>query len=103
MIDLAVFFSLTRPKKKTLKTLLPSILGHAPAGTSTKNMIQFVQGFNAKKFQHYDYGKAENVEHYGTPTPPEYDVTKVTTPVVTFWGDNDWLAMPAVNTQPFDV
>lgn len=47
-------------------------------------------------YVHYDYGTIGNVAHYGQNTPPLYDATKVMTPVITFWGDNDWLADPRV-------
>ena len=45
----------------------------------------------------YDFGKHKNIEVYGQDTPPEYDIEKVTAPVVTYWGDNDWLAAPDVS------
>ncbi|CAG0923224.1 unnamed protein product [Notodromas monacha] len=75
-------------------TLLPLILGHAPAGTSTRTVIHYAQEVNAKKFQHYDFGKIGNLENYGTLSPPEYSIESVTSPVIAFWGNNDWLAEP---------
>ncbi len=43
-----------------------------------------------------DWGAKANMEEYGQPTPPPYNLTKVTAPVVLFWGENDWLAAPKV-------
>ena len=43
-----------------------------------------------------DWGAKTNMEEYGQPTPPPYNLTKVTAPVVLFWGENDWLAAPKV-------
>lgn len=39
------------------------------------------------------------MNHYGVNTPPLYDATKVLAPVISFWGDNDWLADPVVSYQ----
>jgi len=73
------------------KTMLPVILGHTPAGASTKSLIHYAQGINSHEFRRYDFGKAENQEIYGQDTPPVYDVTKITAPVAFYWGSNDWL------------
>lgn len=75
--------------------LLPYILGHTPAGTSTRTIVHYAQLINAGQFQHYDYGPAGNMEHYGQENPPEYNVAEtVTSPIFTYWSDNDWLGQP---------
>lgn len=51
------------------------------------------------KYIRHDYGTLGNSLHYGQATPPEYDVTQVRVPVMTFWGDNDWLADPLVRIR----
>ncbi|CAG0893022.1 unnamed protein product [Darwinula stevensoni] len=76
------------------ETMLPLILSHTPAGTSTQNLVHFAQEVNAEKFQHYDWGKDGNLEHYGQEEPPEYDLSKVNAAVFLYWGQNDWLAAP---------
>lgn len=53
-------------------------------------------------YAHYDHGYMGNLNHYGQSTPPLYDPTKVLAPVISFWGDNDWLADPVV-TQTFNA
>jgi pimeloyl-ACP methyl ester carboxylesterase len=40
-------------------------------------------------FQRFDFGSAENQKRYGQPTPPAYDLSKVTCPVYLVWGQND--------------
>ena len=51
-----------------------------------------------ENFCAFDYGNAEdNQAHYGQDTPPDYDLTKVTTPVALYWSEADWLAQPAVS------
>ena len=49
-------------------------------------------------FNSFDYGPEENMKRYGTETPKTYDLKKVTTPVHIFWGENDYIADPRVNT-----
>jgi len=41
------------------------------------------------KFQHYDLGHNKNLQKYGQPKPPEYDLRKVTSPVVLYYSKND--------------
>ena len=73
-------------------------LSHIPAGTSVRNMIHFAQMYNSRNCTKYDYGSAEkNVEHYGTPNPPAYNLKSIkNTPVTLFWAGNDWIADPQV-------
>ena len=47
-------------------------------------------------FQQYDWGPIGNQEHYGTNTPPMYNISGRTPPIGLFWGQNDWLATPEV-------
>ncbi|XP_046748809.1 lipase 3-like [Diprion similis] len=73
-------------------TLLPIILGHSPAGTSTKTLIHYAQGINSGEFRQYDYGKEKNLEIYHSVTPPAYNLTGINVPVSLHYADNDWLA-----------
>ncbi|XP_053594558.1 uncharacterized protein LOC103571606 [Microplitis demolitor] len=74
------------------KTLLPAILGHVPAGSSVKQFLHFSQLVKSRKFRQFDYGLMGNFRRYGTLSPPEYDLSKVTTPVVLHYCINDWLS-----------
>lgn len=75
-------------------TLLPYVLGHTPAGASTQTVLHYAQLVNSGRFCKYDYGSKENIKRYGQSKPPEYDLSKVKTPVTLMWGQNDWLADP---------
>ncbi len=106
--------------KFDLKKLLPVIDGHNPAGTSVKTAAHFAQIYNAdgilrkfvylkisvyywnlifpilitgQTFQRYDFGPLENQIRYGQSTPPEYDLSKVTCPVILFWSQNDKVSL----------
>ncbi|XP_044019375.1 gastric triacylglycerol lipase-like [Aphidius gifuensis] len=76
------------------KTLLPVILGHEPAGTSTKTVIHYAQEIHSGKFQNFDYGETKNLAKYNSSMPPSYDLSKINIPIAFFYSDNDWLASP---------
>lgn len=45
--------------------------------------------------QKYDYGtEAGNQEHYGQPSPPLYNVSRLAVPTYVFYSPADWLADP---------
>jgi len=65
-----------------------------PAGTSVKNIAHWGQIVRVDRFGMYDYGTSGNLQHYGQATPPDYDLSKIKTPVATFSGGADVLADP---------
>ena len=70
--------------------MVPTYLGQVPAGTSVNTFVHFGQLFrNANHFLKFDFGTRENVEKYGTITPPEYSLHKITSSLVLYFGDND--------------
>jgi len=48
--------------------------------------------FSDKWFGQYNYNKQKNIEKYGQPEPPAYDLTKITVPVALYHAENDWLS-----------
>lgn len=80
-------------EKQFNRTLLPIILGHVPAGASTRTLVHYAQEIkNNGRFQMFDYGPDGNLNEYGTIAPPEYPLHKVTLPIALFSSENDWLA-----------
>ncbi|GLV35378.1 Lipase 4 [Carabus blaptoides fortunei] len=71
--------------------LLPVIMGHTPAGSSTKQFLHYAQLVKSGKFRQYDYG-LRNLLKYKSLFPPKYDLSKVTAPVALMYSHNDWLA-----------
>lgn len=43
-------------------------------------------------FRQYDLGQKRNLERYGLPTPPDYNLTAVTAPGYLIYAGNDWVA-----------
>lgn len=80
-------------EKQFNRTLLPIILGHVPAGASTKTLVHYAQEIRAGgSFQQFDFGKKGNIKEYGQETPPKYNIRNVKLPMALLSADNDWLA-----------
>lgn len=81
-----------------LQKLLPVVLSHIPAGTSTRTVIHYLQEIkNNGNFQKFDYGPAGNMIVYGNSTPPAYNITNIKVPTYLMYAENDWLASPIVS------
>ncbi|KAK9720509.1 alpha/beta-hydrolase lipase region [Popillia japonica] len=75
--------------------LLPVVLAHIPAGTSTKTVIHYTQEIeDYGNFQCFDYGKEGNLKEYGTETPPLYNLTNIEVPTYLMYADNDLMVNP---------
>jgi lysosomal acid lipase/cholesteryl ester hydrolase len=80
-------------EKQFNKSLLPMILSHVPAGASTRTLVHYAQEIKQSgRFQQFDFGPEGNLKQYGTPTPPEYPVHKITLPIALLSAENDWLS-----------
>ncbi|KZS21232.1 Lipase-like protein [Daphnia magna] len=91
----SILFLICGPDVSELDPALISlIVSHTPAGTSVQNLLHYAQEYNYAYYAHYDFGTLGNINNYGQETPPLYNAGKVTAPMITFWGDNDWLADP---------
>uniref|UniRef100_A0A8D8UDK4 Gastric triacylglycerol lipase n=1 Tax=Cacopsylla melanoneura TaxID=428564 RepID=A0A8D8UDK4_9HEMI len=72
-------------------SLLPVILGHTPAGGSTRTLVHYAQFIDAGKFRQFDYGKDKNFQFYNSSFPPKYDIKSINTKVAFFYAGNDLL------------
>lgn len=87
-----IFYICGADEKQFNKTLLPVFLSHLGTGTSWKTAVHFAQEIvSGGNFQQFDYG-THNQKVYGSDTPPEYDLSKVTLPISLFWSQNDLLS-----------
>lgn len=50
-----------------------------------------------ERFQRYHHGTAMNMQIYGTPEPPPYDLSKVRANIHIMHGTNDWLTPSVVS------
>lgn len=69
---------------------LPVITSHIPAGTSSKLFLHFLQSY--KGFRRYDYGGTRNKIVYSSPSPPEYDLSRIFVPVTLITSEVDWFS-----------
>ncbi|XP_021195750.3 lipase 1 [Helicoverpa armigera] len=89
-VCLDALFSVTGANAKEIEMeFFPVVLGHFPAGSSRKNLYHLAQIGESKKFQNYDYGLAQNMRKYKRPTPPEYDLSRVTMNIALIVANND--------------
>jgi lysosomal acid lipase/cholesteryl ester hydrolase len=79
-------------KEQMNATMMPSIVSHIPAGTSSYAILQFAQEIKHKRFGGMDWGPEGNLLHHGSEIPPLYNLSDVNTKVALFWGNNDWLS-----------
>nr|CAD7439158.1 unnamed protein product [Timema bartmani] len=73
-------------------SIIPLVQGHTPAGTSLKVIIHFGQLSRSGRFNNFDYGLKNNVKRYQNKIPPDYNLTKIITPMTLLYSDSDWLA-----------
>ncbi|CAH0560008.1 unnamed protein product [Brassicogethes aeneus] len=88
-----VLFALCGFSNKEMNaTLLPTLMAHTPAGSSTRQIMHYGQEINSGHFRQYDFGLIENEKVYKTHSPPDYKLSQVTAPVYMLYSHNDWLA-----------
>lgn len=62
-------FLIVGPSNNLNTTRVPVYVSETPAGTSTRNMVHWIQGVKTDAFQKYDYGcnwlSCPNKKHYG--------------------------------------
>lgn len=74
-------------------TMIPVILGHTPAGTSTQTLIHFGQLIRSGRFRQFDHGSIRNLVVYGSIFPTAYNLRGVRAAVTIHYGQNDWLSV----------
>jgi len=78
---------------------LPMMARNDVGGTSTKNMMHWLQDVRTKGFNQFDYGADQNELVYGSNKAPAYDMDAfksnvANVPMLMVVGDNDWLVAP---------
>lgn len=74
--------------------MLPVVLGHTPAGASSRQLVHFGQMYKSNKFRQFDHGRIKNKIVYGSFKPPAYNLSAIHTPIFLHYADNDWLSTP---------
>ncbi|XP_062703828.1 lipase 1-like [Aedes albopictus] len=76
------------------RTMFMDLLRYSPAGGSIYQVLHYIQLFNARSFQQYDFGPVENLQRYGTARPPAYPLQKITTPTYIYYSEADNIIQP---------
>lgn len=78
-----------------LDETFPVVYSGFPGGVSVRTMVRYAQAASNSRLYMYDHGsEALNQEAYGSTTPPEYDLSLVTSPIVFFVGAGDYVMDP---------
>jgi hypothetical protein len=56
---------------------LSNLYYYQPGGSSTKNVMHWLQTIGSETIKQFDYGKEKNLELYGQEEAPEYDFHKL--------------------------
>ncbi|GLH13080.1 LOW QUALITY PROTEIN: Lipase 3 [Gryllus bimaculatus] len=88
MCDNLIYFLCGYDPEELNSTMLPVLMSHTPAGASSKTLLHFLQEILSDEFQMWDYGLT-NIFHYGSLSPPKYNVSKVTVPVAIHYSIGD--------------
>uniref|UniRef100_A0A1B0DL48 Partial AB-hydrolase lipase domain-containing protein n=1 Tax=Phlebotomus papatasi TaxID=29031 RepID=A0A1B0DL48_PHLPP len=52
----------------------------------------FQELYNSGHFRQFDHGRLGNMAEYGSFSPPDYPLDRITAPIALHFSDNDWLA-----------
>uniref|UniRef100_A0A1B0CG72 Partial AB-hydrolase lipase domain-containing protein n=1 Tax=Lutzomyia longipalpis TaxID=7200 RepID=A0A1B0CG72_LUTLO len=74
------------------RTQLPAIMANTPAGAATRQLVHYGQLYNSGHFRQFDHGRIGNWQEYGSFSPPDYPLDRITAPIALHFSDNDWLA-----------
>ena len=80
--------------KNIVQDNIPLYMSFLPNGSSARQLLHFAQVYNSKKFQKFDFGEEQNMELYGTVSPPDYPLHKITIPTYFYYSHNDILVDP---------
>ncbi|KAM3955560.1 lipase 3-like [Aphomia sociella] len=70
-------------------TLIPLFLAHAPAGASVRQFTHYAQLINSNEFRRFNHLPIKNIEKYGRPVPPSYDISQITAPAHLYYSLGD--------------
>ncbi|CAG2107302.1 unnamed protein product [Medioppia subpectinata] len=69
-----------------------SFLATIPSGSGTWAGTHLLQKLITKRPTKFDFGESGNIERYGQPVPPEYDLSAInSTNIALIYAANDWL------------
>lgn len=70
------------------------LLTNCPEGIAAKQFIHACLMVNDQRFEKFNFGTPQkNLINYGSEIPPEYDLSRTTTPVAIYYCHNDWFLL----------
>jgi len=86
---LGVFFGFNKERDNVKAANV--LLQHFPSGTSVTNLKHWKQLVTGARFNKFDFGTKGNMEKYGQPYPPDFDLANINVPMYLFSGEHDSL------------
>lgn len=77
---LCVFCGFNKGEEEMDSKIMPAYLEHTTHSISIKQILHYFQLYKSGRFTQFDYGQ-DNLRIYGSPTPPDYPLTRIKTPV----------------------
>lgn len=66
--------------------------GQIPGGFSSKQLIHYAQLIKSGRFNQFDYGQLRNMIIYKSYQSPDYNITKITSPIYLFYSTGDLIS-----------
>lgn len=76
----------------TNTSILPQVFVATPAGASYIQEAHYAQLIRTGKFKKFNWGEELNVEKYGAPDPPYYDLKNIAAPTFIYYSNGDPLS-----------
>lgn len=74
-------------------SIFDAVIQYYPAATSRKNLYHWSQIGLRGRFSRFDYRGERNLLEYNSSLPPDYDLSKVSMPIVLLAGSNDKVSL----------
>ncbi|CAH0667735.1 unnamed protein product [Chilo suppressalis] len=86
--------SITGSSDYVNETMQPVFFGHAPAGSSIRQISHFGQNIRFDTFRRFNHNRLTNILQYGSATPPDYNLSRITVPAYIYYATMDSLVYP---------
>lgn len=72
-----------------IQSRVPEILKSLPNGASCRQLLHFSQLVQTSLFNQFDFGELQNLQLYGSSTPPDYPLEDIKIPTYFYHSEND--------------
>lgn len=73
---------------------MSAYLENTPNGASIRQFLHFLQVVFSEGFGQFNYGQAQNIQKYGSVSPPQYPLENIKVPTYFYYSNNDLIIVP---------